>query len=299
MILGYSIAEKPHMIVAGIPAYNAETSIAGTILRSKKHVNRIIVVDDGSADYTAKIAESLGATVVSNARNVGKGQALRTIFQLARQLEADVLVTIDADGQHDPDDIPQIVEPILEHAADVVVGSRSAAPLIRRVGQRALDTATDVRDVNGFLVDSQCGFRAYSRKAFNQLDFVESGMGAESESLKKASELGLTIQQVPIHVRYGGESDHSLHPVLHFSDVVSALAKVALLKRPLRFLGIPAMVLVLVGLFWWFQILDTYNTTRQFAIGNALVASVVLIAGFFLGVGAIILLAIRLIVEGS
>jgi hypothetical protein len=105
------------------------------------------------------------------------------------------------------------------------------------------------------------------------------------------------IKQVPIQARYGRETDHALHPVLHFSDVLSTVAKIVLLKRPIRFLGLPAMILVIGGLYWWFQILDRYNSTRQFAIGNAIVASVVVIVGFFLGIGAIILLAISLAIK--
>lgn len=287
------------MIVVGIPAYNEEHNIARIILRAKKHARRIIVVDDGSTDDTAMIAEGLGATVTSHGRNLGKGQALKTIFKVARELEAGVLVTIDADGQHDPDQIPNVAKPILDGAADVAIGARSTGPRFRRAGQRALDVTTAVRDADGVLVDSQSGFRAYSRKAIERMDFGELGMGMESESLKKASEKGLIIKQVPIDVRYGGETDHTLHPLLHFSDILSTLAKITLLKRPLRFLGIPAVLMVLYGLLRWFQILDAYNTTREFAIGNALVASVVLIAGFFLGIGAIILLAIRLIVQES
>jgi glycosyltransferase involved in cell wall biosynthesis len=297
MAVDVAQAEKSKLIVVGVPAYNEESTIAKTILRAKKHVSKIVVVDDGSTDDTSRIAESLGATVLFNDRNMGKGQALKTIFKIARELEADVLVTIDADAQHDADDIPKVAEPVLDGTADVAVGARTTGPRFRRVAQKALDIATAVYDKDGVVVDSQSGFRAYSRRAIDRMDFGERGMGVESESLKKASQEGLVIKQVPIRVSYGAETDHTLHPVLHFSDVLSTLAKIALLKRPLRFLGIPAVLMVLFGLFRWIQILNTYNTTREFAIGNALVASVVLIAGFFLGIGAIILLAIRLIVQ--
>jgi hypothetical protein len=122
-------------------------------------------------------------------------------------------------------------------------------------------------------------------------------MGVESESLRKAAQRELTIIQVPVAVSYGRETDHTLNPVLHFTDVVSAIAKQTFLKRPVRFLGVPAAVLVVGGLYWWLLILDIFNRTREFAIGNAIVASVVLMVGFFLGISTLILLAIVLMVQ--
>lgn len=297
--VGTATAEKARLIVVGIPAYNAGRTIASTILRARNHGDKIVVVDDGSTDDTAAIAEAMGSTVLSNPRNMGKGHAVKKIFMFTMQLNADVLVTIDADGQHDPADIPKIVEPVIDGTADLVVGVRTGVPRARRVAQKALDVATGVHDKDGMLVDSQSGFRAYSRKAISHMNSWEPGMGADSENLKKASQHGLVIKQIPINVSYGGGTDHTTNPLLHFSDILSTLAKVALLKRPLRYLGIPATLMVLFGLIRWIQILDAYNSTREFAIGNALVASVVLIAGFFLGIGAIILLAIRLIVQES
>jgi glycosyltransferase involved in cell wall biosynthesis len=284
-------------IFVGIPAYNEESCIARTILRTRKHANKIVVVDDGSTDDTAAIAESLGAFVLFNERNMGKGQALRNIFKVAREQQANVLITIDADSQHDPDDIPRVAKPVLDGLADVAVGARSTGPRLRRLGQRFLDTMTSVRDVDGVVVDSQSGFRAYSRRAIELMDFGEQGMGVESESIKRAHAKGLVIKQVPIQARYGGETDHALNPVLHFSDVLSTLAKIVLVKRPIRFLGLPAMILVIAGLYWWFQILGQYNSTREFAIGNAIVASSVVIIGFFLGMAAMILLAISLAIR--
>lgn len=230
-------------------------------------------------------------------RNLGKGQALRNIFKIAREQQVDVLVTIDADSQHDPDDIPQVAKPILDGSADVVVGARSTGPRFRRFAQRFLNTMTAVRDVDGVVVDSQSGFRAYSRRAVEKMDFGERGMGVESESIKKASEAGLVIKQVPVRADYRGETDHALNPVLHFSDVLSAVAKMVLLRRPVRFLGLPAVALLIIGMYWWLQILTEWNTTHDFAIGTALVASIIVLFGFFLGIGAIILLAISLAIK--
>lgn len=289
-------------IVAAIPAYNEEQMIAKTIVRTKKYVERVIVVDDGSVDDTAEIAESLGALVYRHNKNRGKGAALRTVFNAARELGVTVLVTLDADAQHDPGEIPSLVAPILNKEADIVIGSRVDAhsvPRMRRTGQKLLDATTAVRDQSGAIVDSQSGFRAYSEKAIATLDFGEPGMGVESETLKKASQLGLTIRQIPITISYGRAVDHSLNPLLHFTDVISVIAKNSFLRRPVRFLGVPAAILIIGGLYWWLLILDLYNRTRAFAIGNALVASVVLMIGFFLSVGSLILLAITLTTQES
>ena len=129
---------KPFTI-ACIPAFNEEGRIASVIVRARRRVDAVVVCDDGSGDLTGEIAEGLGAVVVRHGRNLGKGAALRSAFLRARELGADVVVMLDADGQHDPEEIPGLVEPILKGAADMVVGSRYAegsktdAPLYRAI----------------------------------------------------------------------------------------------------------------------------------------------------------------------
>ena len=113
-----------HLIVAGIPAYNEEKTIAKVILLTKKFVNKVIIVDDGSNDMTKEIAEALDAEVLVHKENLGYGASLRSIFHKAREIDADILVTLDADGQHDPRMIPRIIKPILNGEADIVIGSR-------------------------------------------------------------------------------------------------------------------------------------------------------------------------------
>lgn len=229
---------KSKLIVVGVPAYNEERTIAKTVIKAAMYSNRVLVVDDGSVDETALIAERLGAIVIRHPRNMGKGEALKTIFNAAMKLKPDVLVTLDADAQHDPSQITDVARPILEGLADVVVGARPTRPALmstyRRLGQKFLDVATGVRDENGALVDSQSGFRAYSRRAIIRLEFGEWGMGVESETLKKASENGLVVRQVSVSVSYGGEFEHKLNPIVHFTDVVSAIIKSSIVKRPLR-----------------------------------------------------------------
>ena len=110
--------------LALLPAYDNEETIARVVLLAQRHVDEVVVVDDGSHDMTALIAERIGAKVLRHDRNLGKGAALRTGFDYARQSGADLVVTLDSDGQHDPNDIPNVVDPILRHEADIVIGEQ-------------------------------------------------------------------------------------------------------------------------------------------------------------------------------
>ena len=100
---------RKQSIVAAIPAYNEEKTIARVILLSQRYVDRIVVCDDGSSDMTALIAERMGADVIRHEGNKGYGAAISNLFMVARKLNVDILVTLDADGQHNPEQIPQII----------------------------------------------------------------------------------------------------------------------------------------------------------------------------------------------
>ena len=118
-----AVSNKP-LIVACIPAYDEEGSIGGVVVRAGKYVDRVVVCDDGSVDLTGAIAEGLGAVVIRHERKMGKGAALNSVFRYVRDLKPDVVVVLDADGQHNSDEIPRLVEPMVGGAADMVVGSR-------------------------------------------------------------------------------------------------------------------------------------------------------------------------------
>src|SRR4030042_4807226 len=120
--LAKSLEAKPFVVV-GIPAFNEEKTIARVVLEAQRYADAVVVCDDGSSDLTAKIAERLGADVVRHERNLGYGSAIKSLFNRARELGADVLVTLDGDGQHDPGDIPNVVEPIKNGVADIRLGS--------------------------------------------------------------------------------------------------------------------------------------------------------------------------------
>jgi len=194
-------------IVAGIPAYNEERTIAEVVLKAGVHVGKVLVCDDGSKDMTQAIAKKNGADVVEHEKNMGYGATMQTLFRKARELGADVLVTFDGDGQHDPDEIPELVKPVLEGRADMVIGSRFIkgarinVPLYRRMGILVITLLTKI--FSGYPVsDAQSGFRAYSRKALEELKLTELGWGSSVEVFFRAHDIGLRIIEVPVDCDY-------------------------------------------------------------------------------------------------
>ncbi len=267
--------------LAIIPAYQEEVAIGSVVLRAKNHVDQVLVVDDGSTDRTAEIARLAGAHVIRHETNRGKGVALRTALDFARANGARAAVLLDADGQHNPDEIPQVLGPVLQGESDLVVGLRyrrtTKMPLYRRVGKRVLDYATAV-PAGGLVTDSQCGFRALSRTAIDTLTLREAGFAVESEMLVEATEKHLRVSEVPIAVRYdvGGSTKG---PVLHGLGVVDKVLKIVAVRHPLFFFGVPGLILFTAGIVLGLFTLEIYNRTRVFAIGYALLVAIFLIIG--------------------
>lgn len=214
-------------IVAIIPAYNEEEALADVIAKTSKYVDRVIIVNDGSADRTADVAIEAGAELINHPTNLGKGEALKSGFEAIT--DDSIIVTIDGDGQHNPDEIPIILKPIIEDGADLVNGSRylygheENTPAYRRVGQRVLDIATNI-SAGIKVTDSQSGFRAFSPKARNCFRFKDTGFGIESEMLVDAAEAGLKIVEVPITVRYDVDGS-TKDPVTHGVGVLLKIMK--------------------------------------------------------------------------
>jgi len=276
-------------IVAGIPAVNEERAIARIIVRASKHVDRILVVDDGSKDDTALIAERLGATVIRHERNLGKGAALRACLDWGKRSGADVLVTLDADGQHDPEAIPSLVDPVIRGEADVVIGSRKLSkemPTVRRLGARLLDRATGVK-AKGAIVDSQSGYRAYSRAALEKVTAAEYGMGVDSEVLMRASDAGLRILEVPVSARYKDLKTSTHNPVYHALDVFFSVIKYVSIRHPLLFYGGFSAIMFLVAVVFGIQTLDLYARWGRVVTNLALIsvsAGILAFLSFFTGV---------------
>src|SRR2546421_3407011 len=187
-------------ILVAIPAFNEGPTIGSVVLKARQFASEVIVVDDGSADDTAETAALAGAHVIQHARNIGKGRAIRSAWLYAREHSPDAFVLLDGDHQHDPNDIPKLVETILSGQSDVVIGVRwgktSGMPMYRRLGKRALDYATAAATRHGLLTDSQSGYRVFSRQALESLEPTENGLSIESQLLLEAQERNLRIEQV-------------------------------------------------------------------------------------------------------
>ena len=266
--------------LAGIPALNAEQTIAKVVVRAMKWVDHVVVVDDGSRDDTSMIASKLGAEVIKHDRNVGKGAALRDLIKYARMAET-VLVTLDADGQHNPDDIPNLLKPIVNGDADLVIGSRRQenVPMERRIGGAALDRATSAM-TGGPALDSQSGFRAYSKKAVAQVSANEFGMGADVEILVKAERAGLRILQVPVTMDYKNSKTSTRNPMYHWLDVFFSLVKFVSIRHPLLFYGGFSAVMFLIATVFGVQTLDYYTRWGRVVTNLALISVAAAILGF-------------------
>lgn len=289
------------MIVACIPAFNEEKALPDVIIGLKKRVDKVIVCDDGSKDRTGDIARRLGAAVIRHERNLGYGAAISTLFREAQREMADVMVTIDGDGQHNPADLPSLVEPILRGVADIVIGSRlfdsaDATPRYRKFGIKLISGTTNALAAQT-IRDTQSGFRAYSSRALGSVTPSEMGMGASVEILIKAREKGLSIMEVPIRIGYREQTTRN--PVYHGLDVILALVKHMSIRHPMLFYGVPGLVLFLVGLGFGLWTLDVYATTKVLATNLALVAVAGVTIGLLLMTTSIILWVMVSIVRGK
>lgn len=270
------------VIVAALPAYNEEVAIGSVVLKALKHVDKVIVVDDGSPDKTAEVARLAGALVMRHERHRGYGAALKTCFETARKINADAMVILDADGQHDSDEISIVLAPVISGEADVVVGSRfigknpNKIPTYKKIGIRILNLATRVAGRR--VSDSQSGFRAYSKRAITIVDPAESGMGAGSEIVLLAHENGLKIVEVPINCRFDVEGS-SQNPISHGLSVISFMLKIVSEKRPLLFFGVPGFILICVGGLLGFHVVEIYQRTQLLTLGTLIITVLLIVIG--------------------
>ncbi|HKM50214.1 MAG TPA: glycosyltransferase family 2 protein, partial [Candidatus Bathyarchaeia archaeon] len=245
--------------------------------------DKVLVVDDGSRDDTRLIAQALGAVVVVHEKNLGKGAALRDCFEWAKSAGAEVLVILDADGQHDPSNIPLLVDALQKTKADVVIGSRSSRPADmpwhRWLGERALDMATRVK-VDGRAVDAQSGFRGYSRRAIENLVAAEYGMGADSEIIMRAHRAGMQIVEVPVSMHYEGLQTSSHNSIIHAFDVFFSILKFVSMRHPLTFYGGFGVAAIAVSLVFGFMTLDYYQQWGRVITNLALVSVAAGVVGF-------------------
>ena len=279
-------------IIIGIPAFNEEKNIGPIVAKLKKKYDQVIVCDDGSSDMTETIASSLGAHVIKHEKNLGYGSAIKTIFNEAGKLEGDILVTFDADGQHQISEIESVLQPIFENKADIVIGSRFLGetkdlPKYRKIGIKTITGLTNVM-TGSKITDSQSGFRAYSKKVLKEISPTESGMGISTEILIKASKKEMRIVEIPITISYEG-STHSQEPISHGTSVIMSTIKHVAIERPLLYYGVSGLAFLIVGLIFGAWTLQIYSEERQVitnialvGIGGVILGTILLISGTIL-----------------
>lgn len=288
-----------YRVVVVIPSYNEERFIGSVVLKIRRFPVNILVVDDGSSDSTADIAVLAGAMVLRQPTNQGKGAALNVGIQRARELNPDAIVVIDADGQHLPEELPLVVRPVLKGEADIVVGSRylekeNDVPTHRVMGHRVINWITSTAS-RVSVSDSQSGYRAFSPRAFQDLNFSSKGFSVESEIQFLAHEKNLTVKEVPITVRYTDPPKRSV--ISQGLTVLDGIIKLTSQYRPLLYFGLPGLFLILVGMGWGFVVIEIYRRIHQLAVGYAMISVLLSIVGLTLLSNGVILHSLRALIE--
>jgi len=288
-------------ITIGIPAYNEEKNIASIIIKLKKIAQKIIVCNDGSTDLTGEIAQKLGAVVINHPKNLGYGSGIRSIFQKAKEIDSDILVTFDADGQHQVEDIKKVIEPILKNEVDVVIGSRFlenknvSTPEYRKIGIKLITKVTN-STLKEKITDSQSGFRAYNKDVITKLDPGDVGMGISTEILIKASSYGFKIAEVPINILYeGNTSTHN--PVSHGTSVLLSTIKYISIEHPLKFYGIPSLIFFVIGLTFTFLSVQYYTEIGRLNTNLTLIGAGTILIGVILVITTILLYSLVSVVR--
>ena len=278
-----------------IPAYNESRFIGSVVLGLKSRPVDVLVMDDGSQDDTADIARAAGAEVIQLRTNQGKGAALNAGLAVARERSPDAIVIIDADGQHLPNELEQVVKPILGKDADIAIGSRylegtSNTPSHRKFGHKVLNFFTSL--FSGVRVsDSQSGYRAFSPRAYGVLHFSSKGFSVESEMQFLASEHNLSIIDVPVTIQYLDQEKRSAWG--QGASVLNGILKLTGQYRPLLFFSVPGLISLLGGLIWGLIVINRYRIYGQLAIGYAMICVLLCLIGLTLFSTGITLHSIR------
>ena len=277
-------------IIVGMPAYNEEKYIGSVILQARQFADEVVVVDDGSSDHTAQVARLAGATVIQHERNSGYGATVQTVLAEAKKRNPDVLVLLDADGQHNPEEISSLVNAIYD-GSDVAIGSRKKKsediPAYRKFGQNIISYFTRVLS-RSTLSDTESGFRAFSRKAINVLEPKERGMAISAETISEATAKGLKIAEVPISAIYTKDGS-TLNPIKHGVGVLNRVLVMISERRPLLFFGLVGGIAITLGIVAGALVLKALFTVNELAVGTAMVAMLLITVGtLFIFAGVIL-----------
>ena len=282
-----------------IPAYNERATICGVVLSARRYADRVLVIDDGSEDGTGDLAQLSGASVIRIPRNSGKGNALAIGLNTAALEGAEIVVCLDADGQHEPADIPKLIKPIRDCRADMVIGSRFLRresririPSYRKIGQGVLTLATNLGS-SVKVTDSQSGYRAFRSEVIRGFSFSETGMGIESEVVRNAVRLGLRIEEVPILAKYGGGETSTYSPGRHGMKVLRSVLRTVRSEHPLLYFGMAGLGLILLGIGFGVLSLTQYLNSGYLPVGPSLAAAFAAGLGALFVVVGLILSAIR------
>jgi len=274
-----------------IPAFNESKNIVEIISASRKYADGVIVYDDGSTDDTYKLATDAGAVVIKSPKNTGYGAAIRALFQAAKEQNADIMITLDSDGQHNPDQIPRLIEPIRTQNFDIVIGSRflnkedkEKVPRFRSVGIRTITKLT------------QSGFRAYNKNALAKINLFEDGMAVSTEILLRAREKKLSATEVPITIDYEGGETSTHNPITHGIAVLYSVLQYISLQHPLAFYGLPGIALLGVAALFLKNALHLFSTTGFVSTNMILISIGIAVVGvILLATGAIVYTLIALL----
>ena len=290
-------------VTIGIPAFNEEKNIAKVIVKLKKISDEIIVCNDGSTDLTGEIAENLGVIVINHKQNLGYGAGINSIIKKSKEIDTDILVTFDADGQHKVEDVIKVIEPIKNGDADLVIGSRFLSktkekiPEYRKIGINIITKVTNA-GLKKKITDSQSGFRAYSKDLISKLDISDMGMGISTEILIKTNSLGFRITEIPITILYEGKTS-TQNPISHGTSVLFSTIKYTSIEHPLKFYGIPSLIFFVIGLSFTFLSIDYYMEVGRINPNITIVAAGTTAIAVILLVASVLLYSLANIVKGN
>ena len=290
-------------VTIGIPAFNEEKNIAKMIVKLKKIYDEIIVCNDGSTDLTGEIAENLGVIVINHKQNLGYGAGINSIIKKSKEIDTDILVTFDADGQHKVEDVKKVIEPIKNGDADLVIGSRFLSktkekiPEYRKIGINIITKVTNA-GLKKKITDSQSGFRAYSKDLISKLDISDMGMGISTEILIKTNSLGFRITEIPITILYEGKTS-TQNPISHGTSVLFSTIKYTSIEHPLKFYGIPSLIFFVIGLSFTFLSIDYYMEVGRINPNVTIVAAGTTAIAVILLVASVLFYSLATIVKGN
>ena len=276
-----------------IPAFNEEHFIGKVVKNCLKYADQVVVCDDGSVDKTYEVADAAGANVIRHEKNCGKGEAFQSLFQFARHSNVDVIVTIDGDGQFLPEEIPKLVKKIESNEADVVIGYRfdgaAEMPNYRKFGNKMLDKMTNMATELS-VRDTQSGFRAYSKNIIKLIEFKKKGFGVDTEILINAAKNGARISEEKVSVIYHtGSQTSTKNPISHSGEVITSLLEIIAIRSPLKFVGTPGLILIILGIYFAIDVTLTYTEIGYFSIPFTLIGVSCLVVGLILFLTSILL----------